>query len=49
MAPILSSLSGLYKSFLTGGGITGLGVEATGGAITEYQDCLLYTSDAADE
>ena len=38
MAPILSSLSGLYKSFLTGGGITGLGVEATGGAITEYQD-----------
>tara|TARA_R100000030_G_scaffold16853_1_gene11298 strand:+ start:4283 stop:6433 length:2151 start_codon:yes stop_codon:yes gene_type:complete len=39
MAPILSSLSGLYKSFLTsGGGAGGLGVEATGGAITEYQD-----------
>ena len=39
MVPILSSLSGLYKSFLTSGGsVAGLGVEGSGGAITEYQD-----------
>lgn len=38
MAPIISALSGLYKSFLSSGSAAGLSVIAGGGAVTEYQD-----------
>ena len=38
MAPIISSLSGLYKSFISSGASGGLSVVASGGAVTEYQD-----------
>ena len=49
--PIASYLDVFSSSGTDGSGAAGGsgGHSASGGVISEYVDCLLYTSDAADE